>query len=350
MAETTAIEWTDATFNPWIGCTAISPACDHCYAEALMDKRHHRVTWGGERSRTSASYWQQPRIWQRQAKAFHEQHGRRQRVFCASLADVFDNQVQDDWRWDLWALIRDTPDLDWQLLTKRPQNIAKMLPGDWDDIKHHVWLGTTVEDQKRAELNIPHLLQHDAAVRFISCEPLLSPIDAKRWLPTARKAVRPDGTPFLAPYFFMTRCEHCGWCGSTELVGLDRGWDDADCICPACRQSFLCDEILSLDWVIAGGESGPQARPTNPDWFRALRDQCAAAGVPFIFKQWGEWGTRGQAHAEGLFPNPYEPVNGTTIVAPWGEADIIMARLGKKRAGRLLDGVEHNGFPEVTHG
>lgn len=309
MAEISAIEWCDSTFNPWIGCTKISPACDHCYAEALMDTRHHRVTWGGDRSRTGAANWQEPRRWQRQAPTFRAKHGRRQRVFCSSLADVFDNQVPDEWRADLWALIADTPDLDWLLLTKRPQNIGKMLPAYWDEVKGHVWLGTTVEDQKRADLNIPHLLQHDCAVPFISAEPLLSALDLWRYLDPL--------------HLFRHR----------------------------------------LGWVIAGGESGPQARPSHPDWFRSLRDQCAAAGVPFLFKQWGEWAPHVGAvdgwaladnpeqsrfdHLEwegGAWGGPFRPA-----WCDWDSLDEtqVVSRIGKKRSGRRLDGVEHNGFPQV---
>ncbi|MEQ9634774.1 MAG: phage Gp37/Gp68 family protein [Devosia marina] len=314
MAETSAIEWTDSTFNPWIGCTKISPACDHCYAEALMDKRHGRVKWGGERSRTSASNWQQPRRWQKQAAAFFAQHGRRRRVFCSSLADVFDNQVPDEWRADLWTLIYDTPDLDWLLLTKRPQNIGKMLPAFWEHVRGHVWFGTTVEDQQRAAQNIHHLLQHNAAVHFASCEPLLGPMDLKE-------------------YFHDSDC--------ADVMSLGE-----PCIC-----SDRPDPEARLDWVIAGGESGPQARPSHPDWFRSLRDQCAAAGVPFLFKQWGEWSPRGPESfgypiVDGVpqFRMSDTGDNGSDLAATGGNQSWLN-RAGKKRAGRLLDGVEHNGFP-----
>ncbi|SFV31233.1 protein gp37 [Devosia crocina] len=333
MAETTAIEWTDSTFNPWWGCTKISPACDHCYA-ADLDKRTGGDHWGNvPRRRTSEKNWNEPRRWQKKSAAFQESHGRRQRVFCASMADVFDNQVPADWRADLWALIRECPDLDWLLLTKRPMNIEKMLPEFWEAISGHVWLGATVEDQQRAEQNIPHLLKHDAAVRFVSVEPMLGAIDWTRWLPTGRPAYRPGGEPFIASQFFMTRCEHCGWCGSSELVGTDSGFDDSDCYCPSCHRAFLCDEIHELDWVIAGGESGAKARPAHPDWFRALRDQCQRADVPFLFKQWGEW------HPDAVL---------TREARPGGECPPPSMRIGKKRAGRLLDGVEHNGFPGVA--
>lgn len=255
MAEVSKIEWTDSTFNPWIGCTKIAPACDHCYAADLAN-RYGWVEWGNHpRKRTSTALWGEPRKWQRKAVEFYAEHGRRQRVFCASLADVFDNQVPGDWRADLWTLIRETPDLNWLLLTKRPQNIEKMLPEFWGEIKGHVWLGTTVEDQEHADQNIPYLLKHDAAVRFLSVEPMLGPMDLTNY----------------------TDFNH------------------------------------DIDWVIAGGESGPHARPSDPAWFRSLRDQCAAAGVAFLFKQWGEW--------------------------------VGDDRRGKKLAGRHLDGELHDGFP-----
>lgn len=319
MAETSAIEWCDSTFNPWIGCTKVSPACDHCYAEALMDTRHGRVKWGGERSRTSESNWQQPRRWQRQVSAFHAAHGRRRRVFCASLADVFDNQVPPEWRDDLWALIRDTPDLDWLLLTKRPQNIGKMLPAYWDEVKGHVWLGTTVEDQER-DRNLLHLCKHDSAVRFISYEPALGPLDVS-WAMSNR-------LDLAARY-------------------LERG-----------MFSPGLETLHPLDWVIAGGESGHQARPSHPDWVRSLRDQCSAASVPFLFKQWGEW------LPDGLLPTGH--IRRGCLMRATGEMASVdkhakailtgtfdfsgwqhFSAVGKKRAGRLLDGVEHNGFPEV---
>lgn len=349
MAETSAIEWTDSTFNPWIGCTKISPACDHCYAEALMDTRHGRVKWGGERSRTSPGNWKLPRRWQKQAAAFFAEHGRRQRVFCSSLADVFDNQVPTEWRDDLWALIRDTPDLHWQLLTKRPQNIGKMLPAYWDEVKGHVWLGTTVEDQQRANLNIPHLLQHDSAVRFISVEPMLGPID----LTTC--ALGYFKNEAIGADLLSTRRPHA--IGATVAGAVDalRGLVKA-------RVEFdepfamTGDRTHLLDWVIAGSESGSQARPSHPDWFRSLRDQCAAAGVPFLFKQWGHWREpeEGEEYDTGkgrLASPPAFLVSRDGTVHCFEESagadPAAMLGVGKKRAGRILDGVEHNGFPMV---
>jgi len=259
MAETTAIEWCDCTFNPWVGCTKISRACDHCYAESWAKRAGSPELWTGMRRRTSDANWRQPIKWNKAAAAA----GTRPKVFCASLADVFDNQVPDIWRSDLFAMIEDTPHLDWLLLTKRPQNIAKMLPDDWGAGYPNVWLGTTVESHDEDRKRTHHLRSVPAAVRFLSMEPLLE----------------------------------------KTLPDLD-----------------------GIHWVIAGGESGSGARPSHPDWFRALRGHCAAAGVPFLFKQWGEYGPN------ILGVNDSEPVT----------------RLGKKAAGRLLDGRTHDGFPSAA--
>jgi protein gp37 len=146
MGEKTNIAWTDHTFSPWVGCTNVSPGCDHCYAETWSN-RFHFTEWGphGVRRRTSPAKWREPRKWNAVAEAFQREHGRRQRVFCASLSDVFDNQVLPEWREDLFRLIRACPDLDWQLLTKRPQNMARFLPPDWGDGYPNVWLGSTTE-------------------------------------------------------------------------------------------------------------------------------------------------------------------------------------------------------------
>lgn len=175
MGSETEIAWCDSTFNPWIGCQKVLVGCDHCYAETLMDKRYGRVKWGphGDRVRTSEANWKLPRRWNRNAAAFQAEHGHRQRVFCSSLADVFDNQVPEEWRTDLYNLIVGTPDLDWLLLTKRPENIARMMAG----IPPNVWLGTTCEDQAAYDRRWPILLSISAKVRFISYEPAIGPLD-----------------------------------------------------------------------------------------------------------------------------------------------------------------------------
>lgn len=273
MAENSRIEWTDHTFNPWTGCTKVSQACDHCYAESWA-KRSGHVEWGphGERRRTRPATWAMPRKWNAQAEA----EGRRFRVFCASLADVFDNHrsILPEWRADLWRLIHETPCLDWLLLTKRPQNIARFLPDGWGGGWSNVWLGTTVENQEEADRRIPVLLGVPARIRFLSCEPLLERVDLKGWI----------------------------W----------PGWDGD------IRRAKPAPHIA---WVIAGGESGPGARPMHPEWARSLRDQCRAARTPFHFKQWGDW------HADALL-----------YTTPQGENPPPRMRVGKKAAGRHLDG------------
>lgn len=299
MAESSAIEWCDSTFNPWIGCTAISPACDNCYA-ADWAKRYGRDF--AERARTKT--WGDPLKWEREHAEFFAEHGRRRRVFCASLADVFDNEVPEDWRMDLFWLIHHTPNLDWLLLTKRIGNAAGMMhdvritldpTAEWPEALPNVWLGATICNQEEADRDIPKLLKVPAVVRFVSIEPMLSPIDLHLFGTLPRD---------VATNYTLT--------------------------------------YERLHWVIAGGESGPNARPSHPDWFRSLRDQCAAAGVPFLFKQWGEW-TFIAGHSEAMTP--------TTKREKWEhewEDGKFSIRLGKKDSGRLLDGVEHNGFPEAA--
>jgi protein gp37 len=316
MADKTAIEWADATFNPWVGCTKVSPACDHCYAEAWAKRTGHPELWQGERRQTSAAYWLKPLKWDREAAA----SGLRRRVFCASLADWLDNQVPYAWRLDLGILIERTPNLDWLLLTKRPQNFDKCSPWAPGDIPSNVWLGTTTENQEEADRRIPALLAVPAAKHFISAEPLLGPIDLRM--------LHHDGI--------------------TNIDTLSGRHGIAQPMQGKCAR---------LDWVIVGGESGPGARPMHPDWPRALRDQCQAAGVPFFFKQHGEWlevdGPRCRsvnqtAANNGCWLDP----DGTLIQrdersnhsrSPYGTS--VVAKVGKKAAGRLLDGIEHSEFP-----
>ena len=243
MGANSSIEWTDHTFNPWIGCTHVSPGCVHCYAETMMDQRYGRVEWGKgkARMRTSVANWRKPLAWNKAAA----KEGIRARVFCSSLADVFDEEVDQAWRNDLWDLIDATPHLDWLLLTKRPEQIARMMPVRWgcdaeqgyfDDttlMPFNVWIGTSVEDQRRASERIPRLMEVPARVRFLSCEPLLEAVNIWPWL------------------------------GPSE------------------------DDDTQVAWVIVGGESGHGARPMNPQWVRMLRDQCQDAGVAYFTKQMG---------------------------------------------------------------
>jgi protein gp37 len=276
MGENSKIEWCDHTMNFWVGCTKVSAACDFCYAESWAKRSGHPELWAGERRRTAPENWRQPHKWNLDRLSIGNP---RARVFTNSLADFFDNQVPYEWRRDAWRTIAETPNLDWLILTKRPQNIAKMLPeagigGPWGDGWPHVWFGTTCENQEIADRNIPILRSVPAAVRFVSFEPLLGQID-------------------------LVQC---------KAVTIDTpGMEPAGCI----------------DWAIVGGESGPHARPMHPRWARDIRDQCAAAGIYFHFKQWGEFF--------------YSDAIGVPAIVP--------RRVGKKAAGRLLDGIEHNGMP-----
>ena len=381
MAQQTEIAWCDSTFNPWIGCTKVSPGCAHCYAERDFDLRKHMAKWGAgqPRHRTSEAYWKQPLKWDRDqaelvrcANLAGEHPPRRPRVFCASLADWLDDEVPVEWLADLLDLIRRTPSLDWLLLTKRPHlwqkriNAAKVSIGRGPRIETaamlnnwagffgtgeppaNVWIGTTVEDQVRADERIPALLSIPARVRFLSCEPLLGPVQLSTWI-----------EPFV-------RCASCGECYDLDEVvpdpdGASQGADQCSkcgvkgCMCSyegtAARARWENGDVTeadihstnpSIDWVICGGESGPHARPMHPDWARSLRDQCATAHVPVLFKQWGEWAG-----------NEY-PADGVVHVRADGSIGDFplkdswsMKRVGKHAAGRLLDGREHNEFPEV---
>jgi protein gp37 len=195
MSKTTNIEWCDSTFNPWIGCTKVSPACDNCYAAVSTPSRTLGIKWGAgqPRHRTSEANWKQPLLWQKNHEAFFKEHGHRQRVFCSSLADVFDNDVDPQWRVDLFALIVKTPNLDWLLLTKRIGNAGKMIGESickiksevpYGDPKHpvlcwanNIWIGATICNQSEADRDIPKLLAVPAAKLFLSIEPLLSEIE-----------------------------------------------------------------------------------------------------------------------------------------------------------------------------
>lgn len=352
MSKNTKIEWTDHTFNPWEGCQKVGPGCDNCYAET----RNARfaggtpANWGpgAPRRRTSAGNWQQPIKWNKAAelahsawKGFKAQHPgltddellskgftkpRRPRVFCASLADVFDNAVDPQWRADLFSLIQKTPYLDWLLLTKRIGNVVPMLEELCHGSDEHlslldmmplpnVWIGATIVNQEEADRDIPKLLAIPARVRFLSMEPLLGPVSFEGIFASPRNPA--DGT----------------------------------------------NALEALDWVIVGGESGPGARPMHPDWARSLRDQCEAAGTAFLFKQWGEWVPRsscyhrfadGQACAD-LDPSAtrwpctrltYQGGNGNDLASESDGDDAYMQRTGKAMAGRLLDGRTWDEFPE----
>lgn len=249
MAENTKIEWATHTFNPWVGCTKVSAACDHCYAESWAKRAGAPELWKGERRRTTPANWRKPLVWNRAARAAGERH----RVFCASLADVFDNKIPEEWRLDLYDLIMQTPNLDWLLLTKRPQNIGKMTRRRFEGaLADNIWIGTTVENQEEANRRIPHLLSVPARVHFLSCEPLLEDVDITRWL----------------------------WGIDDPCLDCPR---DADCECGWLTRK--ANGLSAIDWVICGGESGGGARLMAPEWAQSLKGQCKSAGTSFFMKQ-----------------------------------------------------------------
>ena len=299
MAETT-ISWTAApdgtpgfTFNPWIGCTRISPACTGCYAAHLMETRMGVAVWGGPgagvgtRVRTSKANWSKPLTWNKKAGA----NGTRPFVFCASLADVFDNEVPAEWRTDLFDLIRATPNLTWLLLTKRPGNIEKMFreATDYRWGAGALWpsnaaIGCTVVNQEEADRDIPKLLHAKTRLKpafcFLSMEPLLGPVDLSWHMP-------------------------------------------------------------GVDWVITGGETDQGAfrsRPSNPGWFRRIRDVCAEWEVPYHHKQNGEWLEAMHMQQERIHYDPKMEVRGSDV-------DGLFYKVGKAHAGRRLDCVTHDGRP-----
>lgn len=327
MVEDTKIEWAHHTLNPWEGCTKVGPGCDNCYAE----NRNARfgggtaTNWGpgAPRRRTSDANWRKPLQWDKRAAA----EGVRYRVFCASLADWLDNEVPIAWLVDLLDLIRQTPHLDWLLLSKRIGNWESRMRaaaryaedepsqrGDDGDLfewidgwlcgiePKNVWLGATVINQQEADRDIPKLLSVPARVRWLSMEPLLGPV--------VLQGLAADETMEDNEFRESLRIEanKNGFAGPGNTIG----------------------------WIVVGGESGPGARPMHPDWARSLRDQCVAADVPFLFKQWGDWLPQ-LCQAEGVrVSGPmHQHADGT-----------LMGRAGKKAAGRHFDGELWDQYPE----
>ena len=333
MGENTKIEWAHHTFNPWRGCTKVSPGCANCYA-ATFSKRNPKIlgVWGNDGTRVIAApqNWLQVLNWNDRLNGT----GQRERVFCASLADVFEDwagpmlshqghheievsvsqsgewkhrdKTMSDVRRKLFEVIDRTPNLDWLLVTKRPENIRKFwvsrieTQSDLNEIEYrpNVWLLTSVENQEQADKRIPELLKcRDLSpVLGLSCEPLLGPVEI---VSTA-----------------------CG----------DMLYSSGNDFNPG-----------SIDWVIVGGESGHNARPMHPDWARSLRDQCQSChdGIPFFFKQWGEYCD--EATWETVQSLAYEPV------LPFVPNDLCpMYQVGKKLAGRMLDYRTHDEFPLAT--
>jgi len=357
MAETSHIEWTDATWNPVTGCSVVSPGCKNCYAMKLAGTRLRdhpsRVgltqwtksgpVWTGE-VRLNEQWLSQPLSWRRP-----------RRIFVCAHGDLFHEDVPDEWIDRVFAVMALAPRHTFQVLTKRAArmraylsthrwhlwgaigraldaarwaSLPPVMGGDHTPLPN-VWLGVSVEDQQRADDRIPYLLATPAAVRFLSCEPLLGPVDLT-WLDLAAVEARerePSG---------LTRLDALTGIHSDDENGDIPGiWGEPD---------------PRVDWVICGGESGAAARPMHPDWARSLRDQCAAAGVPFFFKQWGAWAPDPSANCieastaywpDGTIGAGSAEMNGGLGTSFW--------QVGKKAAGRLLDGVAHDGMPLASN-
>lgn len=338
MSDNTKIEWTDATWNPITGCTVVSAGCKNCYAMKLAGTRlkHHPSragltidtgngpVWNGE-VRFNRDWLDQPLKWQRPRMIFVCAHG-----------DLFHESVPDEWIDKVFAVMALSRRHTFQVLTKRPERmriylgnpqldirLSDIMDDEWRDSRrgepivslplNNVWLGVSVENQEAAHERIPHLLSTPATVRWISAEPLLGPVDLSLWFDC-------DG---------FTGC--------------------AD------------DGVKGLHWVVAGGESGQRARPMHPDWARSLRDQCEAADVPFLFKQWGEFivpedgdqacrvcgCTWDNACSGGCYWAENDLCSACVgMEEPSGDRPVKHIRVGKKAAGRILDGMEHDAYPE----
>jgi len=315
MGDKSRIEWTDATWNPTTGCTKVSQGCKHCYAERFAKRMGYdfsQVELHPARLEIPL-HWKKPR-----------------RIFVDSMSDLFHEKVPTHFIDQVFIVMARAEHHIFQVLTKRPQRMMEYIldfyPPGW--VYENIWLGVSCEDQKTADERIPWLLSTPTAVRFVSCEPLLEEIDLE-----------------------MAGAIHIGAPGSATT------W-------------------RKLDWLICGGESGPGARPMHPDWARSIRDQCQAAGVPFFFKQWGEWWpshpqyghTDSVEKFEGEHPNSIYTANGETClerdgaepVQSFGDYTHVdyqpmpnqnpwwMLKTGKKAAGRLLDGREWNEYPLST--
>lgn len=386
MADGSKIEWTEATWNPITGCSVASPGCTNCYAMKLAGTRmqHHwsrkgltvdtkaGPVWTGE-VRFNEEWLTQPLQWKRPRL-----------IFVCAHADLFHEAVPDEWIDRIFAVMALAPQHTFQVLTKRADRMRSYISHDarlaaiLDAMDRtiprgsgsfstwplpNVWLGVSAEDQQRADERIPHLLATPAAVRWVSAEPLLGPVDARQWLHDYGCSACGHGG------YVAERCRECGWHGSnTHQDGPCPECGEQlqdDYACPQCGEpdgegdfgpTISGHRLGLIDWVVVGGESGPNARPMHPDWARSLRDQCADAGVAFHFKQWGEWrpdiGVDTFNTAKGR--NQHTPAfiikNDGTVhcFLPTDEQRApVVLRVGKRAAGRLLDGVQHDGMPEV---
>lgn len=364
MADGTKIEWTDATWNPITGCSVVSPGCTNCYAMKLAGTRlKHHPTRAGLTTDSKAGP-----VWNGQVR-FNEgmlldplKWRRPRMIFVCAHGDLFAESVPDEWIDQVFGVMMIAQHHTFQVLTKRPARMYEYICKDRSKFEIHrhayslwttrkpalldridrwplpnVWLGVSVEDQKRAEERIPVLLETPAEIRWVSAEPLLGPVDLTQ-------LAQPNAG---AGHYWVN-----------ALVEDQMGWfADERATRPTPKDDLAFSELPRLDWVVAGGESGPGARPMHPDWVRSLRDQCAAADVPFLFKQWGEYlpaidrdrddpdWRRDYSHTYADDQPDMAWLNIDGGCGFHGARFHVMQRVGKRVAGRLLDGVEHNAFP-----
>ena len=279
----TNIEWAEEVWNPITGCSKISAGCEHCYAERMAKRLVHIKGSGYDKDNPFGVKLHQSRLEQ----PLHWKKPRK--VFVCSMGDIFHEDVPLAWLLSIWITMAQCPQHVFMVLTKRPKRAYQFLQKEMLEAKNNaplpnVWLGVTAENQQAADERIPWLLKTPAAKRFVSVEPMLGQVDL-----------------------------------DTVNGALSTWWQNG---------AIDCVDAGHLDWVICGGESGPGARSMDPDWARGLRDQCVSAGVPFFFKQWGAYSPNVEVFRDGDWH--YDPV-----------------KVGKKRAGRLLDGCEWNEYPEV---
>ncbi|MDI9393487.1 MAG: phage Gp37/Gp68 family protein [Synergistota bacterium] len=332
MADKSRIEWTDATWNPVTGCTPISMGCENCYAKRHAERFRGRFGYPADdpfRVTFHEDRLEHPLRWAKPRK-----------IFVCSMGDLFHDDVELEWLYKIFGVIARCPQHRFMVLTKRPArmriffNTPIPVPGHYGyyikregvplEVFNHLWLGVTAENQRTADERIPILLQIPAAVRFVSVEPMLGPVDISPW----------------------DKCDLCGRLRNSfdpdKILGV---WGSSFCHehynpFNGCEGTY---ERHALDWVICGGESGPGARPMHPYWAQSLRDQCVNAQVPFFFKQWGEWESAEQPGTDVVLRR----LESNQCVSKGGENSYMLhTRVGKKAAGRELDGREWNEWPE----
>lgn len=343
MSKKSKIEWTETTWNPLRGCSRVSEGCRNCYAESMAARfcgagqpyegtiNPETKRWNGK-VRLVPEKLDEPLRWQRPRM-----------VFVNSMSDLFHEDVPDDYINKVFAVMALAPQHTFQVLTKRPERMLEYMrtgdgeggsrwgaiigmlrdaPESWPELERsaqwplpNVWLGVTVENQESADKRIPLLLQTPAAVRWVSMEPLLGSVNLRK----------------IPSVIFD---------GSMDSLAGRFKWNSGE----------VTKETSSLDWVVVGGESGHNARPMHPDWALSLRDQCAAARVPFLFKQWGEFYPTTYRYDDAGITSSWDATDPVLRAAKWGEphefsGGVGAVRIGKKSSGRLLDGVQHDGYP-----